>query len=111
LAFSNNFSPAVFSIVLLGLGTALVYPNFLTVVADNTHPHQLAESLSIFRFWRDSGYVAGALLSGLLADAFGIVATLVIVAALTALAGLVAQIRMCCTFRLLWKSRLCAEMH
>lgn len=111
LAFSNSFSPAVFSMVLLGLGTALVYPNFLTVVSENTHPHQRAESLSIFRFWRDSGYVAGALLSGLLADAFGIVATLVIVAALTALAGLVAQIRMCCTFRLLWKSRFCAETH
>lgn len=111
LAFSNTFSPAVISMLLLGLGTALVYPNFLTVVAENTHPHQRAESLSIFRFWRDSGYVIGALLSGILADAFGIVVTLLIVATLTALAGLLAKVRMCCTSRLLWKSRLCAEMH
>lgn len=111
LAFSNTLSPAVISMLLLGLGTALVYPNFLTVVAENTHPHQRAESLSIFRFWRDSGYVIGALLSGILADAFGIVVTLLIVAMLTALAGLLAQVRMCCTSRLLWKSRLCAEMH
>ncbi|PQV61575.1 Predicted arabinose efflux permease, MFS family [Hydrobacter penzbergensis] len=110
LAFSNTFSPAVISMLLLGLGTALVYPNFLTVVAENTHPHQRAESLSIFRFWRDSGYVIGALLSGILADAFGIVVTLLIVAMLTALAGLLAQVRMCCTARLLWKSRLCTEL-
>ena len=97
--------------VLLGLGTALVYPNFLTVVAENTHPQQRAQSLSIFRFWRDSGYVAGAILSGLLADAFGIAATLLFVAVITAAAGLLAQVRMCCTLKLFWRSRLCAELY
>lgn len=111
LALAATVSTAIFSMTLLGLGTALVYPNFLTVVAENTHPHQRAQSLSIFRFWRDSGYVAGALLSGMLADAFGIVVTLLIVAALTALAGLVAQVRMCCTMKLFWKSSLCAELY
>ena len=111
LAFTATFPLAVFSMFLLGTGTALVYPNFLSVVAENTHPTQRAESLSIFRFWRDSGYVAGALLSGALADVFGIVATLVIIATITALAGLLAQIRMCCTFKLLWSSKLCAESY
>ena len=109
LAFSNSFLPAAVSMILLGLGTALVYPNFLSVVAENTHPHQRAQSLSIFRFWRDSGYVFGAILSGILADAFGIPATLIIVALLTALAGVYAQLRMCCTFKLLWSGKMCRE--
>ena len=50
LAFTATFPFAVASMVLLGLGTALVYPNFLSVVAENTHPTQRAESLSIFRY-------------------------------------------------------------
>jgi MFS family permease len=111
LAFSSSFFLAVVSMVLLGLGTALVYPNFLSVVAENTHPEQRAETLSIFRFWRDSGYVFGALLSGLLADAFDIPVTLLIVAALTASAGVLAQLRMCCTLKLLWSSKVCAEVY
>jgi MFS family permease len=111
LAFSNIFFAAVVSMVLLGLGTALVYPNFLSVVAENTHPKQRAESLSIFRFWRDSGYVFGALLSGLLADSFGILVTLLIVAVLTTLSGILAQLRMCCTLKLLWNSKICAEAY
>ena len=111
LALTETFPLAVLSMVLLGFGTAMVYPNFLTVVAENTHPTQRAESLSIFRFWRDSGYVAGALLSGILADAYGIVFTLVIIAVITALAGLLAQLRMCCTFKLLWSSKLCTEFY
>ena len=85
----------------------MVYPNFLTVVAENTHPSQRAETLSIFRFWRDSGYVIGAFLSGVLADYFGLEAALIVVAALTALAGVIANYRMCCTKKLLWKSDFC----
>ena len=111
LALTHPFYMVVIAMILLGVGTALVYPNFLTLVAENTHPLQRAESLSIFRFWRDSGYVAGAVLSGVLADAFGIMVTLLVIAALTALAGLLAQVRMCCTFKLLWNSRLCAETY
>jgi MFS family permease len=111
LSIAASVFPALLSMVLLGLGTALVYPNFLTVVAENTHPHQRAQSLSIFRFWRDSGYVVGAILSGILADAVGITATLLITAALTAAAGALAQVRMCCTTKLLWKSNLCQESY
>jgi len=57
--------------ILLGLGTALVYPVFLATVADNTRPEQRAESIGVFRLWRDLGYVAGALLAGLLSDGWG----------------------------------------
>ncbi|MCW5907261.1 MAG: MFS transporter [Chitinophagales bacterium] len=107
IAFSSALPLLIVASVLLGLGTALVYPNFLSVVAENTHPSQRAESLSIFRLWRDSGYVAGALLSGVLADVFGIVYALGIVAAITAIAGYIAERRMCCTKKVFWKSEIC----
>lgn len=107
IAFSGNFYIDGAAVVLLGSGTALVYPNFLTVIAENTHPSQRAQGLSIFRFWRDSGYVIGALLSGVLADSFGLPTTFMVVAAITAGGGVLAQLRMCCTKKLLWSSRLC----
>ncbi len=97
----------VAAMILLGIGTALVYPNFLTVIAENTHPNQRAQSMSIFRFWRDSGYVTGAVLSGIIADKFGINAAFIAVALLTAGAAILAEVRMCCTTKLIWKSQLC----
>lgn len=97
----------VAAMIFLGIGTALVYPNFLTVIAENTHPKQRAQSMSIFRFWRDSGYVIGAVLSGIIADQFGINAAFMAVALLTAGAALLAEVRMCCTYKLLWKSQVC----
>ncbi len=107
IAFSQQYYADLIIVALLGWGTALVYPNFLTVIAENTHPLQRAQSLSIFRFWRDSGYVFGALLSGFLADAVGTETTFVLVAILTAGAGLLAELRMCCTKKLFWNSRMC----
>ena len=107
ITFSQQFYVDVVTVALIGAGTALVYPNFLTVIAENTHPEQRAKCLSIFRFWRDSGYVFGALLSGFLADAVGMETTFVLVALLTAGAGLIAQLRMCCTKKLFWNSRMC----
>lgn len=111
LAVASATYMAIIAMIVLGLGTALVYPNFLSVVAENAHPGQRAEALSIFRFWRDSGYVAGALLSGILADMVGLSSAIMIIAALTAGAGLVAQLRMCCTFKLMWSSKLCSEVY
>ena len=107
LALSFQFWLLVAAAVLLGLGTALVYPNFLTVVAESTHPSQRAESLSIFRFWRDSGYVIGALLAGILADSVGMTTAILIIAAITAFAGIVAQVRMCCTLKKIYPSSDC----
>jgi MFS family permease len=107
LAVSSQFVLLVAAAVLLGLGTALVYPNFLTVVAESTHPSQRAETLSIFRFWRDSGYVLGALLAGVLADWVGMSTAIIIIAGITAVAGIVAHFRMCCTLRKIYPSDDC----
>ena len=107
LALSAALQMLIVSSVLLGLGTALVYPNFLTVVSENTHPSQRAETLSIFRFWRDSGYVIGALLAGVLADALGLMNTLLIIAGITASAGIIAHFRMCCTLKKWWRDTNC----
>lgn len=97
------------AMVLMGLGTGLVYPNFLTVIAENLSPAQRSKGLSIFRFWRDLGYVAGALGAGLIAELFSIPVAFTVVAALTAAAGIMANVRMCCTFKLLWRSHNCTE--
>jgi MFS family permease len=109
LAISQVLWVLIAASVLLGLGTALVYPNFLTVVAESTHPSQRAETLSIFRFWRDSGYVIGALLAGILADLIGMSNAIIIVAAITAVAGLVAHFRMCCTLKKIYPSEDCLK--
>jgi MFS family permease len=78
----------------LGLGTALVYPTFLATIAAHTHPQQRAESLGIFRLWRDLGYAIGALLTGLIADQFGITASILAIGVVTVISGVVVWLRM-----------------
>jgi MFS family permease len=73
--------------VLLGLGTAMVYPALLAEVSDRAPASQRAASLGVYRFWRDSGYAVGALVSGLFADAFGFVWAIVLVGGVTFLSG------------------------
>ena len=72
---------------LQGLGTAMVYPTLLAAITDHAHPSWRASSLGVYRFWRDLGYAIGALLSGLIADAVGLEASIHVVAALTLLSG------------------------
>lgn len=108
LLFSGSYPILVTALVLMGAGTALVYPNFLAVVAENTHPSQRPQSLGIFRFWRDFGYVAGAVAAGVVSDLFGLEAVILGTAILTVSAGLLAEHRMCCTKRVLWHSKDCA---
>ena len=79
---------------LLGLGTALVYPTFLTTIAKETSPSQRAESIGVFRLWRDSGYVFGALISGLVADFFGVTCAVLLIGLLTLISAGVIQCRM-----------------
>ena len=79
---------------LLGLGTALVYPTFLHVIANHTRPLQRAESLGVFRLWRDLGYVFGALLSGVLTDIFGLKLAIFGVGLLTLASACIIAIRM-----------------
>jgi MFS family permease len=79
---------------LLGIGTALVYPTFMTTIAMATNPTQRAESLGVFRLWRDLGYAIGAILSGITADAFGVPAAIVLIGVLTIASSIVIRIRM-----------------
>ncbi|MEX2236781.1 MAG: MFS transporter [Dehalococcoidia bacterium] len=84
----DHFRTWAVAVALLGLGTAMVYPNLLAVVGDLVEPAARASHLGIYRFWRDIGAAVGALGSGVLADAFGFAPALYTVAALTALSGL-----------------------
>ncbi len=79
---------------LLGLGTALVYPTFLSAISFATPPRQRAESIGVFRLWRDLGYAIGAILSGILADLFGISFAIFTIGAITVLSSLVIKFRM-----------------
>ncbi|MFJ5676460.1 MFS transporter [Streptomyces sp. NPDC093097] len=80
----------ILSAVALGLGTAMVYPALIASVSDHAHPAWRANALGTYRFWRDIGYAAGALVAGVLADALGLNATIIAAAALTAASGLLA---------------------
>ena len=80
--------------LLIGVGTAMVYPTLLAAVSDAAHPSWRARSLSVYRFWRDLGYAIGALAAGIIADAFGFAAAIAAVAALTFLSGVVAAVAM-----------------
>jgi MFS family permease len=76
------------SAVLLGLGTALVYPALLAAVGDWSPPERRGAATGVYRFWRDAGYVAGALVAGVAADLVGIPAAIALVGVLTAASGL-----------------------
>ncbi len=97
LAFAVSFVHYIFLSVLLGWGTAMVYPTFLASIAENTHPQDRAKSLGIFRFWRDMGYAIGAVITGLIADAFGINASIIFIGMLTFISGLIIHYRMNCS--------------
>lgn len=80
--------------VLLGIGTALVYPTLLAVIGDVAHPAWRARAVGVYRLWRDGGFAVGALLAGVLADAFSLTTAIWTIAALTAASGLVVAVRM-----------------
>ena len=80
--------------VLLGLGTAMVYPTLLAAIGDVAHPSWRASAVGVYRLWRDLGYAFGALLAGITADAFGLPAAIWLVAALTFASGIVVAVRM-----------------
>lgn len=82
--------------VILGWGTAMVYPTFLATVAENTHPLDRAKSLGIFRLWRDLGYAVGAILTGIIADWFNIGAAIAFIAGLTFISSFIIKYRMKC---------------
>jgi len=94
VASADSFGAWAVAAVLLGAGTALVYPTLLAAVGDVAHPAWRARAVGVYRLWRDGGFAVGALLAGLLADAFGVRAAVWVVAGLTAASGLVVAARM-----------------
>jgi MFS family permease len=94
IPFASGFLSLAILSAVLGLGTALVYPTFLATIAEATHPTQRAESIGTFRLWRDLGYAIGAILSGIVADTFGVPAAIVLIGLITVASSLIIQIRM-----------------
>ena len=94
IAVSRDFTLWAFGAALLGAGTAMVYPTLLAAVGDVAHPTWRASSVGVYRLWRDAGFAVGALLAGIVADTLGLEAAIWVVAALTALSGVIVAIRM-----------------
>jgi MFS family permease len=72
----------------------MVYPTLLAAIGDVAHPNWRARSVGVYRLWRDAGFAVGAILAGVLADAFGVTTAIWVVALLTAASGLVVAVRM-----------------
>ena len=94
VATVDAFALWALAAVLLGAGTAMVYPTLLASIADVAHPAWRARSVGVYRLWRDGGFAVGALLAGIVADTLGVRAAVWTVAALTAVSGLVVAVRM-----------------
>ena len=94
IPFSGNFYVLASVSAILGLGTALVYPTFLSTIAAATSPSQRAESIGIFRLWRDLGYAFGAIISGIAADLFGLEYAIMLIGSLTIVSSLIIKWRM-----------------
>jgi sugar phosphate permease len=92
--FASSFTHYIIISSILGWGTAMVYPTFLATIAENTHPFDRAKSIGVFRLWRDLGYAIGAIITGIIADAFGIDASIIVIAILTILSAVIIAARM-----------------
>jgi MFS family permease len=93
-AATRQFEWWVVGSLMLGLGTAMVYPSLIAAVSDASHPTWRARSLSVYRFWRDLGYAIGALAAGIIADIFGMAWAIGSIAGLTLLSGMVVALIM-----------------
>lgn len=94
LPFTDDFLVLIALSAILGFGTALVYPTFLSTIAQATSPEQRAESIGTFRLWRDLGYAFGAVISGVIADLFGIEYAILLIGSLTIISSLIIKFRM-----------------
>lgn len=94
LAAGEGFAPWAVAMVLLGVGTALVYPTLLAAVSDVAHPRWRASAVGVYRLWRDAGFAVGAVLTGVIADLVAPVAAIWTVAVLTGASGAVVATRM-----------------
>src|SRR5204863_2605298 len=94
IAATTGFWVWALGAIVLGAGTAMVYPTLLAAIGDVAHPSWRARSVGVYRLWRDAGFAVGALLAGTLADVASIEAATWTVAALTAASGLIVLVRM-----------------
>ncbi len=94
IPFSTEMYQLATISALLGFGTALVYPTFLSAIAQATNPTQRAESIGTFRLWRDLGYAIGAIISGITADLFGVNYAIILIGVITIVSSLIIKIRM-----------------
>lgn len=94
IPYNSSFIALIALSATLGLGTALVYPTFLSAIAQATSPKQRAESIGTFRLWRDLGYVFGAIISGVTADVFGTEYAILLIGGLTIASSLIIKFRM-----------------
>ena len=94
IAAAHGFWPWAAGALVLGAGTAMVYPTLLAANGDVAHPTRRASAVGVYRLWRDGGFAIGALLAGIIADLLGLAAAIWAVAALTAISGLVVAVRM-----------------
>ena len=94
VAAGRGVAPWTVGAILLGVGTAMVYPTLLAVIGDVAHPSWRASAVGVYRFWRDLGFAVGGLVAGLTADAVGLAGAIAVVAALTAASGVVVAVRM-----------------
>lgn len=94
MAVTTEFHYFIMLSALLGVGTAMVYPTFLVGIAAYTNPVQRAESIGVFRLWRDMGYAIGAILTGIIADLLGINYSMFIIAIMTMISALIIRFRM-----------------
>lgn len=93
-ALSTTFQGFALGAVLLGLGTAMVYPTLLAAIGDVAHPSWRGSAVGVYRLWRDLGYAFGALIAGVVADMFGLSSAAILVAVLTFLSGSAVALRM-----------------
>lgn len=94
LVWSTSFIHFTILSIILGWGTAMVYPTFLATIAEYTNPKDRPKSIGIFRLWRDLGYAIGAILTGVIADLFNINTSILFIAGLTFLSALIIRLRM-----------------
>ncbi len=94
MIIAKEFMPFVILSAILGIGTALVYPTFLAGIAAYTSPLQRAESIGVFRLWRDLGYALGAILTGIIADLLGLNYSIMVIAIITIISSFIIRFRM-----------------
>ena len=94
IAFWWSYAGFATGAVLLGVGTAMVYPTLIAAIGDVAHPSWRASAVGVYRLWRDLGYAAGAVIAGVVADLFGLGSAVLVIAVMTLLSGVIVAVRM-----------------